>query len=387
MDTQFTPDSFADQHCHEENGVLFIAYLAHDSDCQNPLEDSCGLGRIIGRGRYETQRGDEDAFCEALGLDPSGEPDLNHPVVTKRAEVILNAWVASITDAQLEALLKLFCEPEETDVRELRSQLLAGEADPQFVALDYVFEALWACHCIEESPRFDEEDLEGWPALELDWQKLWEEAREAGEIGDPDAVLLDVYDHSGIAWSLHGGGMQCQWDTSQGAGVWAPDEHARENITRLAPIFDHARIVSTNYTPGHDMAYRLHHNGPVEHSDAYHILLARAEAIAEECVAAGTPPAFNGRRCAAIEEAKGTLEQYNAWLCGNCYGVCYEAYLREPDGKQGERIEEDACWGVVGSDYAQEELLSGFDGFVKRTLESHDKETQRATFPVGEVGV
>jgi hypothetical protein len=30
---------------------------------------------------------------------------------------------------------------------------------------------------------------------------------------------LDCYRHSGEAWSLHGGGMQCQWDTAPNAGL------------------------------------------------------------------------------------------------------------------------------------------------------------------------
>jgi hypothetical protein len=33
------------------------------------------------------------------------------------------------------------------------------------------------------------------------------------------AFVLDLYEHSGSAWSLSGSGMQCQWDTSRGAGV------------------------------------------------------------------------------------------------------------------------------------------------------------------------
>ena len=38
------------------------------------------------------------------------------------------------------------------------------------------------------------------------------------------AVVLDAYIHSGIALSVSGGGVQCQWDTSHNIAVWVPDE-------------------------------------------------------------------------------------------------------------------------------------------------------------------
>jgi len=40
------------------------------------------------------------------------------------------------------------------------------------------------------------------------------------------AFFLDCYQHSGTAWSLHGEGMQCQWDTARNAGVlmWGDEE-------------------------------------------------------------------------------------------------------------------------------------------------------------------
>ena len=51
-----------------------------------------------------------------------------------------------------------------------------------------------------------------------------------GKGPDPLAVPFDVYDHSGEAWSLHGGGIQDQWDTTRGAGALVPDDCCREHI-------------------------------------------------------------------------------------------------------------------------------------------------------------
>lgn len=33
------------------------------------------------------------------------------------------------------------------------------------------------------------------------------------------AFMLDYFEHGGCAWSIHGEGMQCPWDTSRNAGV------------------------------------------------------------------------------------------------------------------------------------------------------------------------
>lgn len=47
---------------------------------------------------------------------------------------------------------------------------------------------------------------------------------------NPYAFLLDCFAHGSEHWSIHGEGMQCQWDTARGAGVWVPDECLMEEI-------------------------------------------------------------------------------------------------------------------------------------------------------------
>lgn len=43
-------------------------------------------------------------------------------------------------------------------------------------------------------------------------------------------VLLDIYEHGGMAYSVTGTGMQCRWDTTRGGAIWVPDDGAQENI-------------------------------------------------------------------------------------------------------------------------------------------------------------
>ena len=67
-----------------------------------------------------------------------------------------------------------------------------------------------------------------------------------------------------------------------------------------------------------------------------------------------------------VEEAlKGEVIEYDHLLTGQCYGVCVDVF-----NATGEKIDDDACWGYLGSSYAEEELA----GEVKRAAERHGTE-------------
>ena len=144
------------------------------------------------------------------------------------------------------------------------------------------------------------------------WTQLldeaWEHSVKEGQIGDPYAVVLDCYEHGGQVWSLSGGGTRCRWDTAVGAGVWVPDDSLRSELDELRK--------------GEGLA------------------MARAQ---------------------AREYASQALESYNAWLAGDCYGVSVASFHRSSDGKY-EPIQEDACWGYVGSKWALEIMREEAEG-------------------------
>lgn len=114
---------------------------------------------------------------------------------------------------------------------------------------------------------------------------------------DPDAVLLDCYEHGQQYWSVHGEGMQCQFDTARGAGVWVPDKYLRASL----------------------------------------------------------PSDTKERREKAIECARQFLEQYNAVINGDVYGIVVAWYDEE-----GTMLGEESTWGFVGNEYAEQSLKEEF---------------------------
>lgn len=99
------------------------------------------------------------------------------------------------------------------------------------------------------------------------------------------AFFLDLYDHSGQSWSLSGEGMNDRWDTSHKAGL----------------------LVWKNKPS--DMGAKT--------------------------------------KDARKEDARRTLETYNQWLNGDCWGYILT------DSDTGQEI--DSCWGFISQDYCREQ--------------------------------
>lgn len=122
---------------------------------------------------------------------------------------------------------------------------------------------------------------------------------------DKDCVLLDCYEHGGRQWSVHGGGAQCPRDVAPWAGVWVPDDCLRDQL-------------DDDEKAGKD------------------------------------------RRAQARVYAKQFLEQYNAIINGEVYGIVTETY-----DVHGGFISCDHCWGYVGSESTAEEMKIQFDAVCK----------------------
>jgi hypothetical protein len=52
-----------------------------------------------------------------------------------------------------------------------------------------------------------------------------------------------------------------------------------------------------------------------------------------------------------------TLEEHNKWVTCDTWGVVVDEFRRTGPGEY-KRLEEDACWGYIGGEYAEEELLA-----------------------------
>jgi hypothetical protein len=119
-----------------------------------------------------------------------------------------------------------------------------------------------------------------------------------GEPRNPYAVLLDVYEHGGISYSLSGQGAQCQFDTARGGAVWVPSEELKKELDLT--VADAAQV--------------------------------RARELAAQAA-----------------------KTYTDWCNGNCYGVVVVTY-----DKEGTEIDHDSCWGYIGTDCAYESLQDLF---------------------------
>ena len=139
-----------------------------------------------------------------------------------------------------------------------------------------------------------EDDKHDWPAM------LIESPRGDAHICHrPLSVLLDVYSHSGEAWRVHGWDHYFpdeQWDVSHGCGVWIPDDSCIECIE-----------------------FRAKDGGD--------------------------------KQDIAREIAAGVVKEYNSYLAGDVWGVCVEKF-----DEDGFKVDEDACWGYLGREYAEREL-------------------------------
>jgi hypothetical protein len=182
---------------------------------------------------------------------------------------------------------------------------------------------------------------------------------------DPYCVLLDVYSHGGDAWSLRGEGMQCSWDTSHGAGLWVPDKYCRDSIAsevleKLLPAGIEVKYANEAYT--YTLKDGDSRRGYKTMMDAWlgaaAVLGFDTSKLKEDMKA--------GIREAAGKAAAADVETYNAWLNGDCYGVCTERFdaNREPIP-----FGDEACWGYIGLKFAKESL----EDSLKWAIKAHTK--------------
>lgn len=118
---------------------------------------------------------------------------------------------------------------------------------------------------------------------------------------DPDVVPLSYFEHGQCLWDVQGGERigRCpdmRWDGTRFAGVWIPDDCCRDEI----------KYVGKNKAK---------------------------------------------RRLRAVELAEQCCRVYTAWANGDCWGVCVDTF-----DKDGKKTNDDACWGFIGSEHAEQSL-------------------------------
>lgn len=215
---------------------------------------------------------------------------------------------------------------------------------------------------------------------------------------NPHAVLLDVYEHSGTSWSLSGEGMQCQWDTSKAAGVWVPDDECIQHIVSTAIEYlmpegckveykskynEDGTCITRPCKPGEASYFKNGDGSPKNtvpderynnvitytlpdgrtkggYKTFHHAWLAVARVLG---ISLNKTALERGEKLAAEKCARGAVESLNKWLSGDCWGFVVEVH--GPDGALEEEYE--ACWGLIGSEYAEEER----DSYMKAAANKH----------------
>lgn len=127
---------------------------------------------------------------------------------------------------------------------------------------------------------------------------------------DKDAALLDCYEHGGQRWTVaNTWGLDC-FDIAREAGVWIPDDCLRSQLDN-------------------------------------------------------DEKAGKNRRAQAVLYAQQFLEQYNAIINGEVYGIVTEQF-----DEHGGFISCDHCWGFIGGEYVKEEMKMQFESVCKEVESS-----------------
>lgn len=326
-----------------DGNTVVYAGLVRDDDCENPLTSCDGEGAVHFAGR----RGNRDsirAYQQALGLDDEYRHNTELYAVQQCAESMLRTRLR---------------ESHEVDLVRMTLEASERGITPEDMWADILKKVQgWRPGLM----AFSEEDEE--ILVQFDWEALlddaWHACMQDGTIGDPLAVLLDVYDHGGMVVSIAGTGHQCRWDTTRGGAVFVPDKYARKDIlTRLAPVYTKGRVID-NGKPYSQRRYsvqvlKLDQFGVMTYADSEHPWFEHwheAFSYLENLDVEVTRSMLDAQTCAAREHAAQALVSYNAWLSGDCWGVvCYTV-----DVKSLEVLDEDECWGYVGREWAEEAL-------------------------------
>lgn len=347
---------------------VIVGGLCYDQDASNPLESCDGEGKIFHRGR-RANREEESNFYEALGLTSDGVPDLNAEVVS---EFLADKVVKQIAGNRslMTTLTNLL-----RSSRYLKSGVANWEQVFHFIryaiqqegfafAPDYIAEIFFDQRWFVDLDEVWRDKLDDLVCLlsESEAEQAWSRAREAGKIGNPLAQEVDIYEHSGISYTLSGQGMLCRWDTTPAGAVWVPDACAEENIrynvlSNLGVgIVRYFGAVGSVDDPCHA---RFSLDGGVTwvgEAESWNWTQATEAMIKASGRNIDQGEMLRLMQSEARNYAKSCIETYSQWANGETYGrVIYVI-----DRTTGLLLDEhdDETWGFIGMDHAEEDLES-----------------------------
>lgn len=330
------------------DGGFRVAYLVHDDDCENPLTNGDGMGKIWHHPRSHYAERDTE-YYQVCGLDRYGSPVIDEERLQKMWHDKVMAL--SLQDFYLNPALRKVADAE--DLREM----LADES----IIGDYTFEqnarSAWSVRLEDADPDDVQTLIDKVEEKLSDWSYAAAE-QECQQPMDKYAVLIDVYEHGQRAYSLSGTGMQCRWDTSSGEAVWVADTYAKEEIDSRAKVYAFGEIVKrefrscTTYAAIIDPLTTEFINEPGGEIGDYSDWGEAYKALKLHVSNFGEPTAEQkerGHQQALHEIAEGCISEFDHWQRGECYGVVCVDY-----DAQGEQLgEDDSCWGYIGTECAE----------------------------------
>lgn len=340
---------------------IIVGALAADDDggSSDPMQHE-GQGKIYLRGRRGNRESESEIY-KALGLDSYGDKDLKSDavenLVLERALKVLRADRAAMASLSSRCRALGLSGKWADVIEKIRSLIVrAGwEYAMDEIAEEFFDERYWTRVDSAASDLFS--NLE-FALRDTEAEKAWDDLSAQGKVGNPMAVMLDVYEHSGTSYSLSGEGMQCRWDTSRNAGVWIPDDSCMENIvSRTLRELGYGEVkwfgaLGSEKEP-------LHAGFSLDGGKSWTTGFAKwADAMEQvrKQVPADAVEAFDAAmRQVTHDYARGVVEEYSKWANGEVYGVLVYVI----DRQTGERIDDmdDECWGYIGSDYAEETMI------------------------------
>lgn len=303
--------------------------IHYDPYPDNPQEAWDGEGKVYSS-RWGDPKAEHHKMQKALGLNEDWQPNL---------DLVADQAVKNIC---LKLIQGEYPEDLEFYRGEIHPNALEGldEGEQYEALLDHIQGEIHSW-----SPRWTDR-------LEDEAQRLWQEGINNGTIGDPYAVVLDCYQHGCIVWSVSGEGMQDQWDTALGVGVWVPDEAARVAIDARAKVYAYGKVWQVQLKTRAPWFAQLdgseeQHEFPNQYA-AYWWLKSQTPI--------GEPDLRRGLVRAKVEYARPCLETYNQWLNGEVYGYRILIVAKDAEGDEtGDYSVVDSSWGFFGFDYATEE--------------------------------
>lgn len=169
--------------------------------------------------------------------------------------------------------------------------------------------------------------------------------------GNPYAVLLSVYSHSGEVWAVAGSSEESmfpdpQWDVSFSAGVWVPTEELMENIEYNVWASLLPERIDVHWANG-DVELTMPDG---KRRKGYKSFVSAAKAAARRLGIKPDRKMLEAKiRKECVEAAGHAVDVLNKWLMGDCWGVCVEAFKGE------DSFYADDSWGFI--DHADCERL------------------------------